>query len=361
MDEIRCSSLPRVLACPASLQEPETAIEEEYSGRDIGTAVHEILADYVRGGACDWEEVAESYGLSRNQVIPLAHIGRRMWENVRDGLKVLAVEDKLKSAISPRIDITGHADIIAEDEPQLVVWDWKTGSQSSNYLPQTKAYAQLASDEWPEALEHPIKCVTAWVRDQVLDVHEVTGEDLIEFRQSIVASWADRESYHPSDDACKYCPRRYECPARQKLVRHNAAALAEIEPGDLPATQLAQLKPKADMLKRALKQYNTALKDAVKENGPLPTGDGREVYLQERSRSKIVTSTALPVLITHFGNIDAVMPALKLSKGKLLDAVGDRAEQGKKGKTKQKVMELLEEAGAVEESSYTRLSVRSEE
>ena len=48
MTEIHCSSLPRVMACPASLVPPAVRVETESEAARVGTAVHEALACHVR-------------------------------------------------------------------------------------------------------------------------------------------------------------------------------------------------------------------------------------------------------------------------------------------------------------------------
>jgi len=368
--EIHCSTLPRILRCPASAVPPKVRIEQEIEASLLGSAVHQALAKHVRGEETDIPEIAEQMGVNLDELRILTAMGRQMWAQVSDSLKVLAVEDVWTAPLDDEHVLSGTADVVAEEllseKPTLVVWDWKTGRVNRDYRAQVLGYAQLAWAQWPEA--ERIKVVIAWVRDRMLDVEEVEAYDLHDWQRRLYRSLAELDRYAPSPEACEFCPRAHECEARQAQARADALVLAEAHErlAELTPGELAALKPKADLLRQVLRGYDEALKAAVRKAGTLPTGDGRELYMEERTRMEIDFNAARPTLREVLGCADdaelveRLAGCLALPKTPFLQQVAASAPRGAKGKRKAEVMAALEANGAVKKSSYEVLSVRKE-
>jgi hypothetical protein len=147
------------------------------------------------------------------------------------------------------------------------------------------------------------------------------------------------------------------------MLRETVKALAEADEGDEDLSEspqeLAKLKPRADMLKKALKAYDKQLKQALQEHGTLQVNADTRLTLEERERRSIEPKKALPLLAerqeweTWQDLVEGVGSGLKLSKGKTLKALTRDVEHGGKGKQRKAIEQELEDAGALSVSSYS--------
>lgn len=360
--EWRVSDLPRILRCPASQQPPDLSIESDSYAARLGTAVHAALARLVSGERADFDTIAAASEVERDDLAPLFFAGRSMWEDYADAIEVLEVEAEYTRVVvdAPGVVFRGHPDLVGrtieDDEPVLVVLDWKSGRPDSGYFDQLLGYIELAATDREHGhgyVFHHAKAIVAWLRDRIVDIRDVDEAVRADWRERVVYAIEHPDQYGPSAETCQYCPRRYECPARDGMAQATANAL--VKANDILAlapASLAAMKPKADLLKSILKEYDTALKGAL-EGGPIPIDDDRELYLQERARSDIDLSSALPALMERFGSVERLAPALKVSKSELMKLVGARAERGEKGKKRDELMRALDEAGAISKTSYS--------
>jgi len=383
---IRCSSLPRVLACPASLQEPEVRIDSVGDEARVGSAVHECLAGAVSQSSFDTASSARNFKVPEQDVRPLVWRGVKIWNDIQDSLAVAVVEEQMHevvvgSCVEDHVSLSGSPDIIAftladeeaGEHADMIVWDWKTGVQGPEYIDQVMGYALLASKKFDYDLAtHGCKGAIAWVREGGWEIVDLTPAMFDDFGARLAAVQSEPDRYGPSEAACKYCPRRHECPAQTALARSAIADLTAVESQltDMVPADLAALKPKADVLKRLLGLYDKSLKAAVVEAGSLSRGDGREMYMSTREKRKLVLETAWPVLAELLGVDPEYFPTLleKLSDmgaidvklTKVLDAVGDGAAKGQKGKKKDDARAQMDAIGAIEVHKYDVLTTRKE-
>ena len=352
--EIRCSSLPRILACPASLVPPAQDIRGDDEAARIGSAVHVVLAAWLTNSNVDMAAVARAYRVDVDDIAPLVGVGRRLWDDYQGALgNPEMIEAMLSMPLGDFVLLTGHVDVsdyTAKGEPY--VWDWKTGSQSADYKAQMRGYALLRSKG-----ERDVLTLTAWLREGVVDVDIVTVADMGQLRRDITEAMRHRDTFRTGPH-CGFCPRRLECPA---LAAERRAAIATFLPAvnaapAPPAERLAELKPKADMLRRALDAYDKALRRALEEAGTLPLPDGRELYLAERRREKVVMNTVTwDILETYLGK-DGILDVLDVNKKRALDAV--RAKAPEKGQRVKDMLENLRDMDCIAESTYKMLAVR---
>jgi hypothetical protein len=328
------------------------------------------MADCVRGSGLTFDEAIEKHGLSgedAKQTRIFSYMARQVWSELATHLRVLAVEDKLTHDVqldAGTVRITGHADVICEvkAEPNAIaLMDWKTGRRR-NHTDQLLTYGLLGLHEWPEA-EQAI-CVPVWVRERTYEYHRVSPDDLDEYRARLRWAVENADVYNPGPQ-CEFCPHRYTCDARHAEMREAVAALDETEPQELEPEHLASLRPQARALRDALRTYKKVLKQTLREHGPIPIGDGQELYLNEYTAEPVDLQEALPVLADELDGrspgetLNKIMDALKVSKSDLLQIFADKAEYGEKGDEKERIMTRLREAGAVEEIEKARVQTRS--
>ena len=358
---IHCSNLPRLLSCPASLQAPELRIEADNEAARLGRAVHEGLAAVVRGDAWDATALALKHGdLDVNSVRALISMGASIWRKYEPALVVLGVEDWMERRIDKAHVLVGTADIrfrtSGDEDATPGIWDWKSGSTAGLHRDQLLGYAWLP-------LCDRAKIITCWLRDRYVDIEDIEEAELDAFEKRLLSAIAHPETYNPTPANCQFCPRSHECKARLALVRAATHDLLEADAKEITPATLAQLKPKADLVRRVLSAYDVALKDALREAGTLPLGDGRELYLEQRNRSTVYLTAALPVLENHTNGqplLEWLTPALSISNKKLGDLVAQDAPRREKGKARVTLKEELADAGAVELTAYDVISTRRE-
>lgn len=357
--KIRCSELPRVLKCPASLG-AGVRIDEEGEAARIGSAVHECLAKTITGeGDVSWESIARAWHVEPDQVTPLAGAGMKAWNKL--DITPVAVEEYLQAEVAEDITLAGHADIIGDHESagRLIV-DWKTGSSTNSYRDQLIGYALLALRHDIGAREGElIPIVVVWLREGVIDTEFITSKEIGDLVEKLNGISSKTDQYSAGQH-CLYCPRRHDCDAREANLRADVKALTEAKCESLTVSELAGLKPKADALKKVIKSYEDLLKLRLAESGPVELEDGREVALVKSERDKIVNvESAIAVCQAyHDLKISDMAPAMSISKSKLLKIVGDRAERGQKGAVRDKLMDDIRETGAVETTEVQSVKIR---
>ena len=376
MKTIHCSSLPRLLSCPASGVQPEIEIDSTSQDALLGTAAHEGLAAVVRGEEWDAVQLAQKHGVDdAEQVKILIHCGAQIWREYSPLLENVTAETGLASIIGADVQLAGTRDVAGTSAGgELVLLDWKTGQESMSHRDQLIGYAYLAVDDI-SANHQPgengpdgVKILVAWVRDRVVTIEDITRDEITALPGRIMYALNHPDRYNPTPANCRYCKRAHECPGRNALVRSAQVDLLEADPDAkaLTPAALARLYPKAQLLRQVLAAYDTALKDAVEAAGRLPLGDGMELSLAERTRGNIRPAAARPVLEAAAGSDDvfdwlARSGAIEIRSGKLQDAVGALAARGTKGAVKAQLMADLESAGAIERTAYKVLTIRKEQ
>jgi len=351
--KVRCSALPRVLRCPASLaQSRDIVIGSGSADAQRGTHVHHALALHVAGKDVPFAGMEDDVRM-------LYYMALQIWKDYSDSLVLLDPPETGMSGDLNGTTITGTPDLIAQipaETPTLVVWDWKTGTGSiGDYLDQLLGYAWLAQKKHPEY--KTCKIIVAWVRDRAVEILDVDDAVMTDWEKRLKWALAHPEAYRPSEHACRYCGS-VECEARAAYMRGAASALMKVEGGLVPA-DLAKLYPQSKALAKALRQYDAALRIALAQ-GPLDIGNGKVISLAAQPRKSVGVEKGLPALKASLPGVD-LEPCLSIKTGELKKLISGTAAQGQKGKEIERVMGELEAAGAVETKTSEVISVRRKE
>lgn len=386
---IRCSSLPRIMVCPASLQTPNIDIDTSGDVAALGTAVHEVLNDIIHQKldvVPNLDAYIKKYSIDEEDLQFLTWRGMEIWTKFKPMLvhDTISCERELIGSCGSEWRITGHLDVCAElihsasDEKILVIIDWKSGYVERDYNNQLMGYAWLATKVINGHLSAngiptytAIKIVTAWLRAGVWDVIDLSLKDIDGFGErlrSILES--PKHTYSPSDAHCLYCPRSSECPARAQLVQsaiNNMLPMGMEEGAALSSREkLAQVYEQSKLLKRALEDYTDALKTTIRDDGPLPLPHSGYLTIQTRTRDIIhlrpeSVSVLSPYLGTGESTMDAVVSAIGshivINKEAMLSVISEKAARGTKATVKRKVMTELLDAGCVTTTTYDSLAV----
>src|SRR4051812_15258545 len=81
MTTIRCSSLPRLVACAAAGVKPDVRIEGDREPASLGTAFHTVMAATCRGESADVDQVAAENNVEARDLWPLVGWARTAWRD----------------------------------------------------------------------------------------------------------------------------------------------------------------------------------------------------------------------------------------------------------------------------------------
>ncbi len=351
----RASSLPRFTMCPSSAAEPEGGYKLDSSSQpsDEGTAAHEALALVVDGREPDLDEIAMTHGVDRKILGILVANGRVAWSEYQRLFPEPRVEVEVEGPL-----VRGRADVLHADTESLVILDWKSGWVRRHHADQLAGYAHAAVSTFGMPKIGKITTIVPWLRFGESDVVNMDAEYLEAFEKNIRdAEKRIGEVFSPGDDRCGFCPRALSCPAWSDTQRSAAASLAVMKDGVAATPEmLASLYDDSRALKRALENYEKALKVAVgrTEDG-LRLPDDRTLRFVDTVIREIDPRLAWKTLVSEGLTDDDLNSCLSLGKTKLTNIVKERAPRGKKGKAVAALMEKLEGAGAVSEKLQRRL------
>jgi hypothetical protein len=341
-ETIRASALPRILACPPSRHPPAVEIRGDDEDAELGTLVHAWIADSIDNGS-PLEFPPD------DEAARLCKLAWRAWEQLATHFHAGATEE-FWEAEGDGFILTGHPDVAGESATtigQVNVIDWKTGRLEADWLDQLKAYAWLALLRSPDA--ETVYAAVVKVRTGEIIPNVWSRAELAEWFDGIPEKLRDR-AFHPGPH-CTYCPRAHECPGRLAHLRDAVGVLVN---GYIPATptdeNLAAAVVNARMIARVCEQI---IAYAKTEASRRPVA-GLEVV--EREVRRIDPVAAFPILSRELG--PAVSQVVTIGLEKLQKAAMALAPRGKKSEAAKRLLDMLDQAGAIYRDMQTRLETR---
>lgn len=385
------SGLERAEKCPTSAVLQHYDEEPDEKGRH-GRAVHRYLDNVAQGRPPlegiepEHHEACRSIDLS---LVP--HDVPGLWHSevslaldyVRRRGRLLGTKDRDYSGITPA-EVAGTCDLYAldPDGETVIVLDVKTGRRWQGrpgvHLQLLAAAATLCDHHkrtrarvgWlyvkasskPGEVEPP-----AFVMDSV------TAFDLELATQRIEAifesiRWLDSTgTVAPySGRHCSYCPAYRGCPSHTALLRafmsnHVDTATAALG-GVIEVGMLPIVYDRIAMMERLLSAVRAEVEEAVRVVGGVVRPDGKILGETTDTREKVLVGPARSTLVEEFGT-DSVERAIETEESITKRAIGllvrERAARTKEpiGQLEEKVLARLREAGAIEASSFRRVTV----
>lgn len=359
---IRCSSLPLVAACAASI-DAEFPVDSPSPEAQLGTAVHDFLAAHI-GGWLDASYVQPDLG---DDYRMLTAAGLHCWKQLAQHFPAPSVE-RFLSAPLDGIELTGHADVLSVEYQatdglgEVRVLDWKTGREDFNHDDQLKGYGLLGLEAHPDA--ESVSVALCRVRYQTVDLGHFTRAELRDWWQGIAGRvLRERRAFNPGRH-CGYCPRGLTCPAKTALLRQAVGGLTITDDDYTQALDvtdpdvLSMLYDRAKLIERAAAAAIDQIRASViAAGGRIATSDGRELVLTEQTRRSIDVAAGIETLNDAIG-WDAVAPLLKIGKGDVEKAVMERHPRGKKTQAVKELLGRLESDGALRTETVCKLEVR---
>ena len=144
---VRSSGVALLDACGQSHKKPKIAIRQDNEPARLGSAVHEALANMVRGDKLqNFGELTMRYSIDVEELTKLYNFGRKGW---RDNIAQYfgndyKVEGQLLHQITPNLRLVGTPDVFAllPEHNEIRILDWKSGWKTDiNVRPQMLSYA----------------------------------------------------------------------------------------------------------------------------------------------------------------------------------------------------------------------------
>jgi hypothetical protein len=369
--KLRCSSLDRLFACPASIhtETDETLIDHEPSeATNVGLAVHALMADVLRNRYQTLPDVApyaQQFGVEEREVRILGYQGMKVLGEYRRYLsEEPEIEESLRAGIADGLELTGRADVmdyVADDGGTVYVLDWKTGDkdEDSRYLWQMRGYGYLGLQSFDDRQPSSVVVILAWLRSGETSVFRYRVDGVNRLPQEIAQQleW-DGKTYTPGD-ACRYCPRVAACPGRRDLMLAAVEVLtserrASLVPfnGDLvDPSAFGRSIVQARFLKQLCEDHLRQCVEAVRSlGGDVPLPSGQHVVIKSRAgRATLKSHETVAALDKRFGllDTDTVLDMATLSKDAVETFVASKATRGEKKALKEDVFRELEEIGAL--------------
>jgi len=373
----RASSDPLYLECPgAAHPDPsEILINRNEDAGTVGTAVHEVLADWLVDPTDndDLDVYIQRYNLSpanAKDVKILAAVGRIFWHEweVGDDAEVIPERpgDEGFSTIINGVKYSGHADILIKTSNTIFVLDWKTTRlEYKNYQPQLTRYCWHVAQKYPEIQN--FQYVIIFLRDKTCDIGPpMIRQELTDYHDNfvqVVENW-DGKTYCPGGN-CHYCPRTLGCPAKIRFMQGMLAIFRDMDPPEIVADcsdadcvslykQIGAAVSEMTEAKEVIKQRAMAM-----EGLALAGDDGVDLVISSIIKQEFDLTLARPVLLKFLDDDpEEVDECCRLRKTLFMDKVVARAPRGKKKELKQICLAALDEAKAITQTTQYRIGLK---
>ena len=373
LKEFRASSDPLYLECPAAAHpaDVEILVNRNDEAGTVGTATHEVLADWLSDDTQELDVYIQRYNLSAahaRDVKILAAVGRIFWLEWEVGSDAEVIPERPGdpgfTTVIDGITYTGHADILIISGDTIFVLDWKTTRiEYKNYQPQLTRYCWHVAQKYPDIKY--FEYVVVFLRDRTCEIGPRMTRDQLdgyhnEFVERVI-NW-DGRTYCPGAN-CHYCPRTLCCPEKIQFMQNLMAIFqgVTIEEVVEPCTDAQCVHLYKNI--GAVQGLMTEAKDVIKartmarETMCLEGDEGVNLVVSDVTKQSFDVSLCRPVLKRYLSD-EQIDDCLKLSKTSMLDSIAAEAPRGKKAEVKKRVLAALKENKAITETTQYRVGLK---
>lgn len=368
--ELRCSSLPLALTCPASVRPSGLVVDESGSESAVGTATHAGLAVLAETGAVPWDDapaLARRHGVDEVELRALLALGASLWRAHRASHPMPRASSEVELAYRDpggAFVLTGHADVVAWLGRRARVVDWKCGRRDSDYSAQLGGYCALVMLDDPRGVDE-VEAFALWVRDGEVERYHLRRAELGAWLARLVERVVTWDGAYHAGPHCPHCPRSHECPAGRALVRRDVEAMAGealTEWGDdaldaLGPARIVELLARADLVAAVGARVRAAVRAYVERHGDV-VGGGRRLTLRHEARRELDVLEAFPVLYAHGFTDDELAEVITLSLAAAERVAARRAGRGKGAAAVRALDAALDAAHAIQTTRATKLVTR---
>lgn len=351
------SGIPRALRCPTSLVLPRHQFDSAHA--EAGTEHHEDLEAAIDIG--DESAIPE-------EILALIEPGDEMiterafaYDVATDTGRELAVTSKRAYEGLGPFEIPGTPDLVIRGPRRIIVVDHKSFEEvdPAEKNAQIATYALTVARAWgyDEAevmIHYKIRRPSFAVLGPLdLDAHAARLKQL-----QLDAAKAARDPLAFLNDGpwCKYCEAHLDCPkwdGLRKMVRSDFQAVVPFE-RDEDAVEAFDLLGRIKMLAGRIEG---ALRARAKER-PIPLPDGRVFGAHDvTGKRKLDGDAAYQMIREKYGQQVADKAVVRTASQKGIELALKDAGIPSPGKAKSGIVKALEDAGAVERKTTTRIEV----
>jgi len=232
MMETRCSQLPRLFKCAASVLGEDISVEHDQEAAEFGKTMHPELGNIVEGKPYDPTVLRDpSLVAKASDMLDYAH---GIWHSdLEKYFPSPQVEAMVDVPIKGYGNLVGTLDVLSQiDEHRANIADWKTGIvQGYEHQGAGYAYSVWVRMGRPEDTRISVTMVYLWHRHWT--VKKYLAADLRAWEHDLIhnALGAGPNSYRTGEH-CSYCPKRHSCKARRSVVSGTVDALCWGQQGD---------------------------------------------------------------------------------------------------------------------------------
>lgn len=351
--------MPLVLKCPNAGLNPDgiQPVDVYHPAARNGTIVHKVVEYYLQDGTLpvgllDGIEGEEELDRCRTMVYNI--LGYLDSLPVGKVLTEIEVETELKGCI-----VRGHVDITVLTDKGPGIVDLKTGRMSTSHYDQVASYAAGVCNH-PAILErYGGKPETVYAAVLYLDSNTA---DRYKFTQPDLTAWCEMvdttigNGGYAINDGCTYCPLKTGCPAFREYAEWESLPVLE-EPDDdasllaenieqWPVNVRQEVWQRIREIESAIQSYKRNIKKAVKKAGGEVDLGERSLVIQQRQNKQVNSKQAIKVL-SEYLDPDELAECVSVSLTDVLNKLDAMTPSGKKKKTREKVLDKLEKAGAL--------------
>lgn len=349
------------MACPASAHRDGAQVESSNPEAALGSATHEVVTGWISSGdvGVGIAATAKKWRVEESDLGGAVWSTWQAWCGVREFFPAPRVEVPMVFRDQEAdIELTGTADVVSylDDVQEIRIADFKGGRLDLDHSHQLAGYAFIGYQIFGAIRA---RTVAIRSRDQLADWSEFTAQDLWQWYAGLLAQFRKADVFSPGRH-CGFCPRRATCSAKTALLRQSAEMLAM--PLDSAISIGKEYGAMLDMIKLVEDQCHEArdlIRAEVVALGPLATGDGRRIQLEDVTRTHIDYPKARPALYDEVGP-EALPGTLDVNIGRLKALVMESAPRGTKKRRWDVLMRQLDQAGAVTTTTTQQLVIRRE-
>ena len=185
-------------------------------------------------------------------------------------------------------------------------------------------------------------------------------DDIANWLLRVVSTKERTDVFNPIFQTCKYCPRKYECPAIEKMLLSFGNVLIEKTHTDIMGNEgLGLMHDKIKLLKKVIGDAENFIKAHVHACGNIKVSDGRNFFMKETKRETIDITEAWEVMTQNFSG-EQMATFMNVTKKDMMKIIRSRAGKGMKNKDEETFMELLRKNHAVDSKIHHRLTIEKE-
>jgi hypothetical protein len=261
----------------------------------------------------------------------------------------------------PFLGLSGHPDSEWERSDAYWIGDWKSSRLDVNYFHQLMGYAWMRRNKIKN-LPGGCHLFVAWLRDGTTERYHVTLEEIDRWAaQFNMIRKPDDGAGYVTGSHCSHCDRRTDCPAQREDMRQALAVIDEgftLDVSKLDGATVAKVHRKLKMIASIKEHWDGALRNRIRESGPVDCGDGFKLALvPEKGKRDVDVLKAWPALTGRLTD-EELAPCLRVGITDLQEAVATKAQKAKPrtgAEAKRQLWTALEAAGAVSQGTVEKL------